>query len=65
MLKLDKVNTYYGESHVLFDISLEVNQGEIVALVGRNGVGKTTTMMTIKSDIRTAPRFFLISHSPD
>ena len=47
MLKLDKVNTYYGESHVLFDISLEVNQGEIVALVGRNGVGKTTTMMTI------------------
>ncbi|BEQ13775.1 ABC transporter ATP-binding protein [Desulfoferula mesophila] len=47
MLKLDKVNTYYGESHVLFDISLEVNPGEIVALVGRNGVGKTTTMMTI------------------
>ena len=47
MLKLDKVNTYYGESHVLFDICLEVNQGEIVALVGRNGVGKTTTMMTI------------------
>jgi len=47
MLKLEKVNTYYGESHVLFDVSLEVNQGEIVALVGRNGVGKTTTMLTI------------------
>jgi branched-chain amino acid transport system ATP-binding protein len=47
MLKLDKVDTYYGESHVLFGISLEVKQGEIVALVGRNGVGKTTTMLTI------------------
>ena len=47
MLKLEKVNTYYGDSHVLFDVSLEVNQGEMVALVGRNGVGKTTTMLTI------------------
>jgi len=54
MLKLDKVNTYYGESHVLFDISLEVNQGEIVALVGRNGVGKTTTMMTIMGLVKPA-----------
>ena len=47
MLKLEKVNTYYGSSHALFDISLQVNQGEIVALIGRNGVGKTTTMRTI------------------
>ena len=47
MLRLTKVNTYYGDSHVLFDISFSVQQGEIVALVGRNGVGKTTTMMTI------------------
>jgi len=47
MLKLDQVNTYYGDSHVLFDICLEVKQGEIVALVGRNGVGKSTTMTTI------------------
>lgn len=47
MLKLEKVNTYYGSSHALFDISLQVNPGEIVALIGRNGVGKTTTMRTI------------------
>ncbi len=47
MLRLTKVNTYYGDSHVLFDISFSVEQGEMVALVGRNGVGKTTTMMTI------------------
>lgn len=47
MLQLRKVNTYYGKSHVLFDVSLEIAQGEIVALLGRNGVGKTTTLRTI------------------
>jgi len=47
MLQLHEVNTYYGKSHVLFDISLEIRQGEIVALLGRNGVGKTTTLRTI------------------
>jgi branched-chain amino acid transport system ATP-binding protein len=47
MLQLHEVNTYYGKSHVLFDISLEIGQGEIVALLGRNGVGKTTTLRTI------------------
>jgi branched-chain amino acid transport system ATP-binding protein len=47
MLQLREVNTYYGKSHVLFDISLEVSQGEVVALLGRNGVGKTTTLRTI------------------
>ena len=47
MLQLTKVNTYYGKSHVLFDISMEVRKGEIVGLLGRNGVGKTTTLRTI------------------
>lgn len=47
MLELSQVNTYYGKSHVLFDISLEVARGEIVALLGRNGVGKTTSLRTI------------------
>jgi branched-chain amino acid transport system ATP-binding protein len=47
MLQLREVNTYYGKSHVLFNISLEIGQGEIVALLGRNGVGKTTTLRTI------------------
>ena len=47
MLQLREVNTYYGRSHVLFNISLEIGQGEIVALLGRNGVGKTTTLRTI------------------
>lgn len=47
MLSLSNVNTYYGYSHILHDISLEVKEGEIVVLLGRNGVGKSTTMKTI------------------
>jgi len=46
-LQLDNVHAAYGLSRVLFGISLEVNQGECVCLLGRNGVGKTTTMRTV------------------
>lgn len=47
MLVLDDVHTYYGESHVLQGMSLTVEPGQIVSLLGRNGVGKTTTLRTI------------------
>ena len=47
MLKLTNVDAYYGPSQVLHNISLEVNQGEIVCLLGANAAGKTTTMKTI------------------
>lgn len=46
-LELNKINTFYGLSHVLFDVSLDVDTGEVVVLLGRNGAGKTTTMMSI------------------
>jgi branched-chain amino acid transport system ATP-binding protein len=47
LLELDDVHAYYGESHVLEGVSLDVAAGEVVALVGRNGVGKTTTLRAI------------------
>lgn len=47
MLVLDDVHTYYGASHVLHGVSLRVGSGEAVALLGRNGVGKTTTMRSV------------------
>jgi branched-chain amino acid transport system ATP-binding protein len=52
MLELVGVNTFYGPSHVLHDVSLTVNQGEIVALLGANAAGKTTTMKTIFGLVR-------------
>jgi branched-chain amino acid transport system ATP-binding protein len=47
MLRLDEVHTHYGKSHVLHGISLEVRAGEVVGLLGRNGVGKSTTLKSI------------------
>ncbi|MBI5348179.1 MAG: ABC transporter ATP-binding protein [Chloroflexi bacterium] len=47
MLSLSNVHTYYGSSHVLQGVSLDVKNGEIVALLGRNGVGKSTTINSI------------------
>jgi branched-chain amino acid transport system ATP-binding protein len=54
MLKLIDIHTYYGESHVLQGLSLEVEQGCVVALLGPNGMGKTTTIRSIIGF--TAPR---------
>ena len=47
MLTLDKVHAYYGKSHVLHGVNLRVDAGEIVALLGRNGSGRSTTVKTI------------------
>jgi branched-chain amino acid transport system ATP-binding protein len=47
MLELHGINTFYGPSHVLHDLTLQVNQGEIVTLLGANAAGKSTTMKTI------------------
>ena len=52
MLQLINVNTYYGPSHVLQNLSLEVKKGEIVCLLGANAAGKTTTMKTIFGWVR-------------
>ena len=47
MLEVSNIDSYYGETQVLFDVSLSVEAGEVVSLVGRNGVGKTTTIRSI------------------
>ena len=47
LLEIRGLNTYYGESHILRDVDLTVNSGEMVCLIGRNGVGKTTLLATI------------------
>jgi urea transport system ATP-binding protein len=47
MLKVEKLNVYYGESHVLRDVELEVRPGQVLCLMGRNGVGKTTLLKTV------------------
>ena len=47
ILQLDHVNSYYDKSHILFDMNLEVEEGHSVCLLGRNGVGKSTTMKSI------------------
>jgi branched-chain amino acid transport system ATP-binding protein len=53
MLELHEVDTYYGPSHVLRGLTLEVKQGEIVTLLGANAAGKTTTMKTIFGIVKT------------
>lgn len=47
LLEVDGIHTYYGDSHVLHDVSLDVEEGEIVSLLGRNGAGKTTTVRSV------------------
>jgi len=53
MLKVNNINVYYGNIHALKDVSLEVERGEIVTLIGGNGAGKTTTLRTISGLLRS------------
>jgi branched-chain amino acid transport system ATP-binding protein len=47
LLEVDALNSYYGDSHILFDVSLRVERNEVVALLGRNGAGKSTTLKSL------------------
>jgi branched-chain amino acid transport system ATP-binding protein len=47
LLEVTDLNTYYGDSHILFDVALRVERNEVVALLGRNGAGKSTTLKSL------------------
>ena len=47
LLEVKSLNTYYGESHILRDVDLNLKSGEMICLIGRNGVGKTTLLKTL------------------
>ncbi|HEX4112405.1 MAG TPA: ABC transporter ATP-binding protein [Stellaceae bacterium] len=52
LLEVDRINSYYGDSHILFDVSLHVDKNEVVALLGRNGAGKSTTLKSLIGAVR-------------
>ncbi len=52
LLEVDRINSYYGDSHILFDVSLRVAKNEVVALLGRNGAGKSTTLKSLIGLVR-------------
>ena len=52
MLKVRAIHSYYGQAHILADVSLDVNAGEVVVLLGRNGAGKSTTLKSIIGLVR-------------
>lgn len=54
MLKVENLNVYYGSIHAIKDLSFEVNEGEIVSLIGANGAGKTTTLHSIQGLLKAA-----------
>ena len=54
LISVEGVHTYYGKSHILNGVSLEVGRGEVVGLIGRNGVGKSTTLKTIMGLVQPA-----------
>jgi len=54
LLEVSGLNSYYGDSHILFDVSLRVEQHEVVALLGRNGAGKSTTLKSLMGVVTPA-----------
>ena len=53
MLKIENLHSYYGKSHILQGINLSINEGEIVSLLGRNGVGRSTFIKSIMGMVKS------------
>ena len=54
MLEVNELNAYYGKSHILRGVNLKIDKGEIVSLLGRNGVGRSTTCKAIMGEVEIA-----------
>jgi branched-chain amino acid transport system ATP-binding protein len=64
LLEINRLNTYYGDSHILFDVSLRVERQEVVALLGRNGAGKSTTLKSLMGEVRPRSGRIVLDGAP-
>jgi branched-chain amino acid transport system ATP-binding protein len=64
IIAVENLHTYYGKSHILHGVSLVVGKGEVVGLLGRNGVGKSTTLKTIMGLVRASEGRVLLANMP-
>jgi len=64
LLEVDRINSYYGDSHILFDVSLHIDKNEVVALLGRNGAGKSTTLKSLTGVVRPRSGRIVLDGTP-
>ncbi|HTZ81437.1 MAG TPA: ABC transporter ATP-binding protein [Stellaceae bacterium] len=64
LLEVDRINSYYDDSHILFDVSLRVERNEVVALLGRNGAGKSTTLKSLIGLVRPRSGRIVLDGTP-
>src|SRR5262249_35972474 len=64
LIAVEDLHTFYGKSHILHDVTLQVGPGEVVGLLGRNGVGKSTTLKTIMGLVRPSGGSILLAGKP-
>jgi branched-chain amino acid transport system ATP-binding protein len=64
ILEVERINSYYGDSHILFDVSLNVQKNEVVALLGRNGAGKSTTLKSLMGVVRPRSGRIVLDGAP-
>src|SRR5687768_2564018 len=64
IIAVENLHTYYGKSHILHGVSLVVGKGEVVGLLGRNGVGKSTTLKTIMGLVHASEGRVLLANKP-
>ena len=64
LLEVEQINSYYGDSHILFDVSLRVERNEVVALLGRNGAGKSTTLKSLAGIVQPRSGRIVLDGTP-